>query len=582
MRRATRLLQLLLAFSVAVQVPDLAAADAPDARLEQAKELFREGVSLLNAGDPQRALESFLRSREILPSGKNTANAAICLERLGRYDEALELYEQLLSRFSADLDSQDRANLVPTMAALRDRLASLDISANVDGSLIVDGKPRGNLPRSTPLRVLPGRRRIRILKEGFRTFEKTLELGAGQVEALDAELEPLAGLGAIRVEDAAKSAGELLIDGKVLGRVPWEGTLPTGTHLMQVVGERRGSVPLTIHVVERRTLYLHITTRALGAAIRISAFPRSATLYLGKQPLGRGEWVGRLPVGQYSSSASEPGYFDATATIVSSAAPQGAAFVLNLRRDPEHKRWPQPRAWFPSAGVAAGVLYAPTLNGGHEATCPSLCAHGNDALGGNFEAEVAIEHQSHFGAKLAAGYAFAGQDFSRAIVRPYRDVDVTYALHQELVMGGPYARLAAFKALPLPLRLRLRSELGIGLLAATYEAAIGGAAWTTNGFVPAAAVGLTSLTELAPFVTTSLGIERKFGDFTVWFVAGAWFVTGSGPTFSQAELAVEPDCPVNASLEAVGCVPNSKAIAGEAVHGPFAFVAPALGGAYRF
>ncbi len=189
MRRATRWLGLLLTFIVVLDVPRSAAGDSGD-RLDQAKKLFREGVSQLNAGDPERALESFQRSREIVPSGKNTANAAICLERLGRYDEALELYEQLLSQFSADLDSQDQTNLVPTMAALRERLASLDVSANVAGSLIIDDKPRGSLPRTTLLRVLPGQRRIRIEKKGFRTFEKILELRAGQTQVLDAELEP--------------------------------------------------------------------------------------------------------------------------------------------------------------------------------------------------------------------------------------------------------------------------------------------------------------------------------------------------------------------------------------------------------
>jgi tetratricopeptide (TPR) repeat protein len=77
------------------------------ARLEEAKELFRRGVTLLTAGDTERALESFLGSRALVPSGKNTANAAICLERLGRYDEALEMYEEVLARFSKDLDDED-------------------------------------------------------------------------------------------------------------------------------------------------------------------------------------------------------------------------------------------------------------------------------------------------------------------------------------------------------------------------------------------------------------------------------------------------------------------------------------------
>ncbi len=577
-----RLSRSTVVLALAMLVGRTAAADDSESRLEQAKGAFREGVSLLNAGDPQRALESFLRSRELVPSGKNTANAAICLERLGRYDEALELYEELLSRFAKDLDEQDRQNLAPTMATLRERLASLDLSANVEGSLIVDGKPRGKLPRTTPLRVLPGKRRVRIVKEGYRTFETVVELRAGQTEAVDAELEPLAGLGAIRIEETGGSGGELVIDGTVIGKTPWEGTLPTGTHLMQVLGASRGSVPETIRVAERRTLLLRVPTRALGPTLRVVAEPKTAELLLGKQALGRGEWVGRLPLGSYRFHARERGYFDATSAVVVSKASPTEAITLALVRDPEHSRWPQPRLWFPSAGVNLGMLFAPTLNGGAEGSCPSLCARGPSALGANFEAELAVEHRQGVGARLAGGYAFAGQDFSRAIVERYQDVDLIYALHQELVLGGPYGRLAAFAKAPLPLSARLHGEMGFGLLAATYEAAASGAAWTTADYVPAAAVGLDSISEIEPFVSAKLGVERAFGPVVVSVAADAWFFPGEGPKFTSAELVVQPDCPQDAALESVGCVPASKHVADEPVHGPFWFVSPVLGARYRF
>ena len=70
-------------------------------------------MTLLQANDVERALAYFLRSRAEQASAKNTGNAAICLSRLGRYDEALEMYEELLLRFSGDLDAEDRATLGP-------------------------------------------------------------------------------------------------------------------------------------------------------------------------------------------------------------------------------------------------------------------------------------------------------------------------------------------------------------------------------------------------------------------------------------------------------------------------------------
>ena len=160
-------------------------------QLQQAKEQFRMGVARLNAGDTAGALNDFQRSRELRPSGKNTVNAAICLERLERYDEALDLYEEVLTRFASDLEAEDRENLGPVMAALRAKLSYIELSANVPGDVTLAGRARGRLPFKTPLRVLPGQPTLRIVNDGYRPYESTLGLVAGQTLQLDARLEPL-------------------------------------------------------------------------------------------------------------------------------------------------------------------------------------------------------------------------------------------------------------------------------------------------------------------------------------------------------------------------------------------------------
>lgn len=162
-----------------------------DDRLEAAKQHFRRGVTLLNAGDTERALEAFLESRSLVPSRKNSTNAAICLERLGRFDEALELYEEILTRFANDLDEDDRRSLAPGMAALRNKIGYLELSSNVDGLVVIDGRARGRLPLSTALRVLPGEREVRVLKDGYRAFTQIITVEAAKTQALAAELEPL-------------------------------------------------------------------------------------------------------------------------------------------------------------------------------------------------------------------------------------------------------------------------------------------------------------------------------------------------------------------------------------------------------
>lgn len=195
-----------------------ALAEPEPASLEQAKELFRQGVTLLNAGDTERALERFLRSRELVPSGKNTVNAAICLERLARYDEALELYEEVVVRFARDLDEQDRTNLAPVMQSLRARIGYLELSANVEGLVTIAGRPRGRLPLRTALRVLPGSSMLRITQDGYRAFESEIVIHAGETQRLDARLQPLPTSAVLRSDGPGPSAKPR----RQRQRLPWD------------------------------------------------------------------------------------------------------------------------------------------------------------------------------------------------------------------------------------------------------------------------------------------------------------------------------------------------------------------------
>jgi hypothetical protein len=144
----------------------------PASDLARAKALFRSGLALLDAADFERALDQFERSRTLVPGAGNTVNVAICLDRLGRYDESLEAYEDALSRYADQLAPEERAAIAPAIKALRARIGSLEIATNVDGAVVVDARARGQLPRATSLRLLAGAHVVRVLKDGYETCEK--------------------------------------------------------------------------------------------------------------------------------------------------------------------------------------------------------------------------------------------------------------------------------------------------------------------------------------------------------------------------------------------------------------------------
>src|SRR5262249_49987297 len=154
---------------------------------------------------------------------QNTKNAAYCLYRLDRFDEALDLYEDLLTRFGAQLDESTKASLGPRMQELRRKLGSLDVAANVDGAIVIDGRLRGRLPLLAPLRLLPGRRVVRVLKDGYEPFERSVVAKVGETIPLDAKLKPLARSGRLAVEAQGATGADVFIDGAPVGKIPWEG-----------------------------------------------------------------------------------------------------------------------------------------------------------------------------------------------------------------------------------------------------------------------------------------------------------------------------------------------------------------------
>ena len=127
----------LAATSVSVEV---SAAPPTPADVERAKDLFKRGVALHDAKDFERALELFSQSRGVVASVQNTVNAALCLDELGRYDEALELYEQLLTDFKEALGPGELASLAPQMQSLRERVGYLWVSADVAGAQVEIGR----------------------------------------------------------------------------------------------------------------------------------------------------------------------------------------------------------------------------------------------------------------------------------------------------------------------------------------------------------------------------------------------------------------------------------------------------------
>jgi PEGA domain len=385
---------------------DPAADSGPKpADLEQAKTLFKEGNALRKAGDCQGAVVKYAASRALVAAVANTKNAAVCLRDLGRADEALEMYEDLLTKFSDDLSADERQIVSSETNALRAEVGAVDVVANVDGVLVIDGRSRGKLPLSLPVRVMPGSHKIVVLEQGYKSFEKTIEVKVRQTIAVDATLEPLADAGEVRITAEALKGAQVFVDGAPLGVVPWEGSLEPGEHRFFLRRGDEGSAPTKLDVVKGQTIQAKADLGALGPDLRIEVQPSTARLLLDGVPVGTGRWQGRLPLGNYEITAEEEGYITQKKSLDVGARTDRAA--LELAVDDDHPRWEVAIPGGPWVEVLGGGMIAPSFNGLFEgAECNLFDDCTGDAFGAGFIVMGRGGYEFPMGLSVMAGAGF--------------------------------------------------------------------------------------------------------------------------------------------------------------------------------
>jgi hypothetical protein len=558
------------------QPPERAAEEA-DA-LERAKELFRRGMKLYQVGDIERALHFFLRSRQARPSIQNTSNAANMLARLGRYDEALELYEEVLLKFDAELTDGEKAAIGPTIEKLNTKVARIDISANVDGMVIIDGRARGRLPLEAPVRVLVGERTVRVIKDGYASYTKKVSMSAGQLTRIVAELRALAATGGLRVEDPGHESAQVYVDGAPMGPAPWEGTLGPGTHLVWTKSSERGSAPRAATVLQGQTVLVRVRSGRLGAPLRIDAVPRSANIRIGGAGVGKGAYRDRLPVGRYRVHVSEEGYRERTvdAVVTEDDAPP---LRVELEVDADHPRWPKALAGKAVLTVFGGAALSPSLESEALENCEQ-CPDGATAIGPFVGVRGGYRFPFGMGLELAGGYLQLGARSLRTMTLPHTGA-AQYQLEDDILLHGPFAavgvsyRHAVGRAGPF-------ARVMAGGFFATARDFVRGNVAAGGTEQPIEVLGSNErISSPAVMLVPELGVDVELGGLQLGGSVGVIAIVTEGARLESRSIAIEPNCDPNRP-ELAGCTPTGAELPNERAHGVFFAVTPQLFAGYTF
>jgi hypothetical protein len=456
--------------------PPAAAPAAPAApeREAEARAAFERGWALLQRGEVDAALADFERSRELHPTKGNTRNAAVCLDRLGRPDEALDRLDQLLRDFPT-LTPEDRAAVATEAARLRERVGFLDVAVDEPGAhVVVDGRERGTTPLPGPLRVTAGTHAVRVVLDGHVPFEDRAVVARGQLVALRAPLAKLTRSGRLAVRAVGDVPATVVVDGVAVGAAPWEGALAPGHHAVMIVGAPPlGSPPATVDVRESEPAAITLELAPLRSALRLEPTPPTAAVALDGVTLGLGTWEGRVRSGDHDVEATSEGFLPLRrhVTVVDGAS---VRVPLELARDPLSPVWgrkARPRFALELSGAFAG---AATGFGGDVASCTNCSA--GAGLGGR--ALVAGAYVAPSGLRLGAevgGMLLARRVEGRAAeiaVGPAR-APSTATTSDSLRLGAVVAGLfAGFTRDDWPVELRLGAGVVLGSVSDARSATI--------------------------------------------------------------------------------------------------------------
>ena len=233
-----------------------------------AKAEYGAGVVLLKDGDFVEALERFERAHELARDHRLLWNVALCQKNLRRYARMLVTVRRIEQEGGAALTAQDRQEILELVKAAEAFVSRLEITASEAGATVsIDDEAVGTTPLAAPVPVDIGERRIRISKAGFKEYVWTETVVGGGKVAVTARLEKAVHRGRLMI--AAGRDGLIAIDGKVVGKGRWEGTLPSGTHALRVTAPgmeaHRSEVLIRDEELRRVDVTLNAAEKAGGA-----------------------------------------------------------------------------------------------------------------------------------------------------------------------------------------------------------------------------------------------------------------------------------------------------------------------------
>lgn len=212
--------------------PDDASPDA------QYKARIAAGRKAYAAGDYEGAIAEFKAAFDIKASTGALYNIAKSYEKMGRYEEAIDYFQQYLD---LEPNAPDRADIEEAIKRLkrsiRARYQELSVSSDPPGADIYLDDRNTGLQGQTNFRfkVTPGPHTLYIDLNGYEPVKREFVMPDDKPLALDFKMKKLENVGLVDIQ-VSQDGARIFVDGAIIGLSPYKQKkqLEAGKHQVQV------------------------------------------------------------------------------------------------------------------------------------------------------------------------------------------------------------------------------------------------------------------------------------------------------------------------------------------------------------
>lgn len=211
---------------------------------------MKNGISLYELKHYGPAIIEFEAAYAAKPGASPKINEALCYREQMKYPQAVAALKVALGEHGATLDAATKAaaqkaidEMTPLLAYVELKVDPADAIVKIDDELVPPSQ-------YGEIQVGPNAHTIVLSKDGYETLTQEFTIASGQRKQLQIALDSR--MGTLEVF-APKDDVEIEVDGSVVGRGHWTGTVEKGNHAVKFAGEKD---PVSVTTVAKQSTVL--------------------------------------------------------------------------------------------------------------------------------------------------------------------------------------------------------------------------------------------------------------------------------------------------------------------------------------